>query len=230
MKSISTFAIAVSLLAGGAMLSTPALAQKKNKDAAAAQPAAWAPKLTKQEATALQPVETAVAAKDWAAAAAALATAQAAVTSPDAKYYVGQFQFQIGTGTNNPQLQAQAIDTMIASGGGDPTKAALLYKNQGALAVQAKDYAKAEAAYDRWIQLAPNDPEVQIAIAEVKFRQKKPQEALPLFERAIASRQAAGQAIPESWYVLALQSALDAKMRPQTQAVTRSLLAAYPTT
>lgn len=227
MKSVSTFAIAASILAGGAVLAVPAAAQDQTAQAAA-QPAQWAPKISKEEGAALQPLQAAIGAQDWAAATAALPAAQAAVTSPDGRYYVGQFQFRIGTGTNNAQLQAQGLDAMIASGGGDPSKAALLYKNRGALAVQAQDFAKAEAAYERWIQLAPNDPQAQIAIAEVKFRQNKPQEAFPLMERAMAARRAAGEPIPENWYLLALQSAIDAKMTPQMLTLSRGLIESNP--
>ena len=228
MKAISTLAVAVSLLAGGTLVASPAIAQKKKEAAAPAQPAGWAPKLSKQEAAALRPVEAAVAAKDWAAASAALPAAQAAATSPDARFYIGQFQLAIGGGTNNAQLQAQGLDAMIASGGGDPTKIPVLYRTQGALAMQARDFAKAEAAFSRWAQLAPNDQEAQVALAELKFRQKKPNEALPLFERLIAAGQASGGQVPENWYLMALQSALDAKAAPQAQSVSRALLTAYP--
>jgi len=230
MKKVTNLSLAASILIGGAMIAAPAVAQKKKADAAApAQAARWQPKLSKAEVAALKPVEVAVNASDWATAATALAAAQAAATSPDARYYLGRFQFQIGTGTKNAQLQAQGIDAMITSGGGDPTQALVLYKNQGAIALQAKDYAKAEAAFSRWAQLDPNNPDAQIAVAEVKFRQNKRQEALPLFERAITARKAAGQTIPEDWYLLALQSALDAKMAPQAQTYSQALLTTYPT-
>jgi hypothetical protein len=229
MKKVSNLALVASVIVGGALVSTPAAAQKKKAEAAAAaQPAGWQPKLTKAEAAALKPVEVAVNAQDWATAATAIAAAQPAVTSADARYYLGRFQLQIGAGTNNPQLQSQGIDAMIASGGGDPTQAVGLYKNQGAIALQAKDFAKAEAAFSRWAQLAPNDIDAQMANAELKFRQNKRQEALPLFERAIAAQKASGQAVPENWYLLALQSALDAKMAPQAEAYSQALLSSYP--
>jgi hypothetical protein len=149
MKKVSNLALTASIIVAGAMISTPAVSQKKKAEAAAqpAQAAGWQPKLTKAEAAALKPVEVAVNASDWATAATALAAAQPAATSPDARYYVGRFQLQIGVGTNNSQLQSQGIDAMIASGGGDPTQIVTLYKNQGAIALQAKDYAKAEAAF-----------------------------------------------------------------------------------
>ncbi|HLL59163.1 MAG TPA: hypothetical protein VK391_04650 [Allosphingosinicella sp.] len=230
MKKVSNLALAASIIVAGAMICTPVAAQKKKAEAAAqpAQAAGWQPKLTKAEAAALKPVEVAVSANDWATAATALAAAQPAATSADARYYVGRFQLQIGIGTNNAQLQSQGIDAMIASGGGDPTQIVTLYKNQGAIALQAKDYAKAEAAFSRWAQLAPSDVDAQMATAEVKFRQNKRQEALPLFERAIAARKASGQAVPENWYLLALQSALDAKMAPQAQTYSQALLTSYP--
>jgi tetratricopeptide (TPR) repeat protein len=229
MKMASTFAIALSLTVGGALLSGPAVAQKKGKQAAApAQPAAWAPKLSKPEATALQAVETAVAAKDWAAATAALAAAQPVATSPDARYFVGRFQFAIGSGTNNVELQAQGLDAMVASGGGDPTKMGPVYRSQGVLALQAKDYAKAEAAYARWAQLMPNDPGVALATAEVKLRQNKPQEALSLFQRAISAQETAGQAVPENIYLAALQSAVNAKMGQEALTLSKTIVSRFP--
>jgi predicted Zn-dependent protease len=149
-------------------------------------------------------------------------------TSPDARYFVGRYQFAIGLGTNNTQLQAQGLDAMVASGGGDPTKMAPVYRSQGVLAVQAKDYAKAEAAYARWAQLAPNDADVVLATAEVKFRQNKPQEALPLFQRAISTQEAAGQAVPENVYLAALQSALNAKMWPAALTLSKTVVSRFP--
>ena len=230
MKMASSFAIALSIvIGGGALLSAPADAQKKGKETASpAQPAAWAPKLSKEEATALQAVEKAISAKDWAAASAALAAAQPIATSPDARYFVGQFQATIGGETKNAQLQSQGIDAMVASGGGDLTKLAPIYKLQGQLAMQAKDYAKAEAAFARWAQAAPSDPEIGLATAELRYRQKKPAEAFPLFQRAIAAQEAAGQAVPENLYLFALQSAADAKMWPQAQTLSKTVVTKFP--
>lgn len=231
MKMTSSFAIALSLVIGGVMNSAPADAQKKGKAAAApAQPAQWAPKLSKEEVAALQPVEKAITAKDWTAASAALATAQPAAASPDARYMAGHFQFTIGVGTNNTQLQSQGIDAMIASGGGDPTRAPILSRLQGQFAMQAKDYAKAEAAYDRWRQLAPNDPDAGQVAAELKYLQKKPREAYPMFQQLIAAKEAAGQPVPDNLYLFALQSAADAKMWPEAVSLSKAVVARAPST
>ena len=46
-----------------------------------------------------------------------LPAAQAGAQSPYARYVVGQLQLEIGRGTQNSQLQSQAVDAMLASGG-----------------------------------------------------------------------------------------------------------------
>jgi hypothetical protein len=227
MKMASGLAVAAALMITGGALSAPAVAQKKGKQAA--QPAQWTPKLSKEEVAALQPLEKAVEAKDWAAAKAALPAAEAAAKSADARFFVGQFQLSIAAGTNDAQLQARGIDAMIASGGGDQTKMAPLYRAQAQVALQAKDFAKADAALTRLSQLSPNDPDVAALTAETKFRQNKPAEALPLFERAIAAREAAGQPVPEALHLFALQSAVDAKMGPQALALSKTVVTKYPT-
>jgi hypothetical protein len=231
MKMASSVAAAAALAMIAGSYSAPADAQKKGKQAAAAapaQPAQWTAKLSKEEAVALQAVEKAMAANDWAAASAALAAAQPIATSPDARFFIGQYQYKIGSGTNNPQLQSQGVDAMAASGGGDPSKSALVFKVQWQHAVQAKDWAKAEAANARWAQLAPNDPELPLASAEMKFRANKPAEAFPLFQRIIAAQEAAGQTVGEPIYLFALQSAANAKMWPQALTVSKTLVEKYP--
>jgi hypothetical protein len=89
MKSVSRIALGVALVLGGASVvaTAPAEAQKKKKQQAQpAQPAARVLKLSKEERAALQPLQAAITAKDWATAAAALPAAQAAAQGADAKY------------------------------------------------------------------------------------------------------------------------------------------------
>lgn len=226
MKMASGLAFAAALMISGGMVSAPAAAQKKGKQAA--QAGQWQPKLSKEEVVALQPVEKAIQAKDWAAAKAALPAAEAAAKSADARFYVGQFQVNIAGGTNDAQLQARGVDAMVASGGGDPSKMASIYRAQAQIAIQAKDFAKADAALSRLSQLTPNDPEIATLTAETKFRQNRPAEALPLFQKAIAAQEAAGQPVPEALHLFALQSAVDAKMYPQALALSKTVVTKYP--
>jgi hypothetical protein len=229
MKSISSLAVVAALLVAGGATADPALAQKKKKQPeAAAASTEWKAKITKEEAVALKPLETAVNAKDWAAAQAALPAAEAGAKSADARFFVAQFIYLIGSGTNNAALQTRGLDAMIASGGGDPTRQATLYKAQGQMAAQAKDYAKAEAAYARYAQLAPNDPEAATFQTELKFLQGKHAEVVPAVQQMIRQREAAGQQVPETLYQLGLQSASNAKMWPEATSLARTLVAKYP--
>ncbi len=224
MNSVSKIAFGVALALGGASVvaTSPALAQKKKQEEQKA-----GPKLSKEERAALVPLQTAVTAKDWAAAQAALPAAQAAAQGPDARYLTAAMQLSIGLGTNNTALQAQAIDGMIASGGAPQESLAQLYKNQGALASNARDTKKAEAAYAKWVEYAPNDADAVVLLAEAKNSANKVNEAVPLFERAIQLKKASG-AVPESWYKRGLKLAYDGKQPAQALKFTRDLLAAYP--
>src|SRR4051812_36013056 len=107
MKLVSGIALAAALVLGGAA-GTASAAPKKEE----------APKATfsAPERAALAPLQTAVTAKNWDTAKAALPAAQAAAQGPDAKYVLGRFELDIGLGTNDESLEALGVDTMIDSG------------------------------------------------------------------------------------------------------------------
>ncbi len=235
MKSVSRIALGVALVLGSASViaTGPAEAQKKKKGEAAAQPAQRSFNISKEERAALVPVQNAVAAKDWATAQAGLPAAAAAAQSPDARYAVGRFQLEIGLGTNNAALQAQGLENLIASGQVPAADLPVIYRNQAVLANNAGQKAKAEAAFARVVELTPNDPEALINLAQVKNDLKKPKEAVQLLSRAIEMKRAAGQPVDESWYKYALKMAFDGRsdpaLRQTSVALSRQLVAAYPT-
>lgn len=234
MKSISRIALGVALVLGGASVvaTAPADAQKKKKGEAA-QPANAGITLTKEERAALAPVQTAITAKDWATAQAALTAAAPNVTSPGGRYAVGRFQLEIGLGTNNTAMQGLGLDNLIASGQVEAKDLPVMYRNQAVLANNAGNKAKAEAAYARAIELSPNDPELMISLAQVKNDLKKPADAVQLISRAIEIKRAAGQPVDESWYKYALKLAYDGRSNPAlreaTQRLSRDLVTAFPT-
>jgi tetratricopeptide (TPR) repeat protein len=117
---------------------------------------------------------------------------------------------------------------MISSGAAPAADLPQLYRSQAALLQRNGKLERAEAAFARYAELAPNDPEALIALSQVKNDRKKPQEAVPLVLRAIEMRRAAGQTVPESWYKRALHLSLANKMAPQSLALSRDLAAAYP--
>ena len=228
MKSISRTALAVALVLGGAsMVAAPAEAQKKKKDAPAAVQSGI--KLSKEERAAMLPVQTAITAKNWVAAKAALPAAVAAATSNDGRYAVSRFQLEIGVGTNDIALQTQGIDGLIASGLVPAADLPVLYRNQAVLANNAGNKQRAEASFAKVVELTPNDPDALINLAQVKNDLRKPAEAVTLVTRAIAAKKAAGQTVDQSWYKYALKLAFDGRMKGEAAKLSRELVAAFPT-
>jgi predicted Zn-dependent protease len=226
MKSVSRIALGVALVIGGGAFVAAAPAEAKKKEEVAPGPQR---QFSKEERAALAPLQKAVDAKDWAAANAALPAAKAAAQGTDAKYAVAQFQLQLGLGMNNEQMQSQAVDDLIASGGVAANQIPMLLRNQAAFALKAKNAAKAEAAYARLVELSPNDSEALVSLAQVEMDLKKPQQAIGYIDRAIAAKKAAGQPVDQSWYRYALRLAYEGKSRPQALKISRDLVAAYPT-
>lgn len=235
MKSVSRIAIGIALVLGGASVvaTAPADAQKRKKGEAAAEPAERSYKLSKEERAALLPVQTAITAKDWATAQAGLPAAIAVAQGPDARYAIGRFQLEIGLGTSNVAMQSQGLENLIASGQVPAADLPVIYRNQAVLANNAGEKAKAEAAFARVVELSPNDPEALINLAQVKNDLRKPREAVQLLTRAIDMKRTAGQPVDESWYKYALKLAFDGRsdpaLRQQSLALSRQLVAAYPT-
>lgn len=235
MKSVSRLALGVALVLGTASLvgTAPADAQKKKKKGDSAQPAQRSFNLSKEERAALLPIQNAITAKDWATAQAGLPAAIAVAKSPDARYAIGRFQLEIGLGVNNVAMQAQGLENLIASGQVPPADLAVIYRNQGVLASQAGDRAKAEAAFAKVVELSPNDPEALINLAQVKSEQRKGKEAVTLINRAIEMKRAAGQPVDQSWYKYALKMAFDGRadpaLRQMSLSLSKQLVAAYPT-
>ncbi|MGE5723230.1 MAG: hypothetical protein ACM3YM_12300, partial [Sphingomonadales bacterium] len=184
--------------------------------------------LSKEERAALAPVQKALDAKDTATATTALAAAQGAVQGADARYVLGTMQVRLGLATNNRQLQAQGIDTMIASGSASETELPDLYQNQAAIALQANDTKKGEDALIHLMQLRPNDETTLLSLAQLRATQKRAPEALTLLERAITLHKATGQPVPEAWYKFAVKNAFDAKLAPQTVKFSREWVTTYP--
>ncbi len=226
MKSISALAIAVSLLAGGAVVATPAAAQKNKKQAAESQE----PKLTlsKEERATLVPLQTAVQANDMATAATLLPAAQAAAKGADARYVLAGLQLKIATANKDEAAQAAAIEALLASGRVAPQDQTRLYSALGGLYTNLKRPEQAAAALQKLGQLDPNSTAPILALAETRARENKPAEAIALIDRAIGLAKANGQPVPETWYRRALKFAFEAKLPAETLRTSQALVAAYP--
>lgn len=185
-------------------------------------------KVGKKEREGLIAAGKAVEAKDAAGAAAALAAVQPLLETPDGRYNFGLVQVKLGILNNDKALQLQGLDAMTSSGSATGAELMQLLQNQAAVAFDLKDDAKAEAALTRMQQLAPNDANTIVTLAQLRANQDRIPEALTLVDQAMAVQKAAGQPIPENWYKFALNRGNAAKLTPQVVKFSREWVAAYP--
>jgi len=183
--------------------------------------------LSRQEQETLQPLQEAVQASNWTAAQAALPAAQAAAHGNDAKFLVGKFQWQIGVGVNDTQLQAAGVDAMIASGSAPANVMPTLYSSQFDFAIRAGDSAKAESAATQLDRINPADPDRLPRHAQIRIAAHDPAGALAVYQQAVQAQQAAHQPVPVEWRQHMATIAYNNHL-PQTTAMMRDWLAAAP--
>ena len=200
-----------------------------NRQAPDAAAAAGQPRynVSRAEQAALNPALAAVAASDWPTATTALAAAQAAARGNDAKYLVGQIRLRIGISTNNTQMQAQAVDEMLASGSAPQTQMRALLENQLRFATAAGDTAKMAQANAALDALNPNDPSRFTRQAAARAAANDVPGAIALYQQAIQAQQAARQPIPPEWRQQIAALAYRAH-QPQTVGYMREWLAVAP--
>lgn len=224
MKFASTTALALSFALGAVALTgaSPAIAKK----AAAAD--ASKPQFSPGFSVAAQPLQKAITAKDYATAKTALPAAQAAATTPDDKYQVALMALIIAQSTNDTASEGPAADAIIASGKAPPDQLAQILDMKGRLAYNSNDLAGADAAFTQLVQLKPADGDTAILLAQVKTREGRGAQALPIVDQAIQAKKAAGQPVDEDWYRHALSIAYDAKMPAGVTKYGLQLIDAYP--
>jgi hypothetical protein len=233
---VSKLALVLALAAGVGM-SSPSLAQKNKKDAAAQQ-GGWSPQLGKAFRNAAAPLQKAIQAKDYATAKSLLPAAEAAAQAPDEKFVLGQFKLQVATGTNDQASQAAAVNEMISSGAGpaDMKGQLLFYQGQFAykannfpLAVQALSAAQ-QAGYTTKDANGQPTQDLNLLLAESYFKANQVQQGLATLDRAIQAEKAAGRKPPQEWYGRAASMAYKAKLMPEVSKWTRAQVVDYPTT
>ena len=141
--------------------------------------------------------DTAVQTQDWATAQAALPAAQAAAQGRDAKYQVGQLMLRIGIGTTNTQLQAQAIDAMLASGGARRRRDAAALSGSARFRDASRRYRQGRARACAAARAQSQRSNATSSSWRQGQRESNPAGALQLYQRAIQAQEAAGQPVPE---------------------------------
>ena len=221
MKAISRIALGISLaLVGGNLAVAPAMAKKAAEEE---QKFNLSPDVAKN----LSEAQKLIAAKDYANAAPKISAAEAAIKNDDDRFQVGAFKLNLGTVTNNPALQGEGIDLAVASGKGTTAQRKELLHNQGAIALGAKNPAKAEVAFTQLVALDPKDTANVLTLAQLKARNGKGAEAMTTVNQAITAQKASGKPVPED-RSHGLRSPMTRTARMGTENGARSLVASYP--
>ena len=203
--------------------------QQGQQQAAQAQAQGRQLSISRAEQTALAPLDTAIRAQDWAAAQAALPAAEAAAQGADARYFVARAKLQIALGTNNNQMQLQALEQLTVMPTLPAEELQPFLNKQAELAFAANDFPHAERVYQRLLELSPNDPRVLQNLAVVRTRMGNRAGAMQAVEQRIAAAEQAGQRASEEDYRRLLATAVAAGQAEAINRATSRLLTAYPT-
>ena len=228
-KRSSTLALALALGMGGVMsvtaLEAPAAAQKKKKN----DDDAAKPKYSKGFVAAYTPVEQQLnAGADVATVKAALPGVVAAAESDDDRFAAGNLLLSTGTKTNDPALQRQGLELMLASGKVPAANQPQYNFFSGQLAYQAQDYANARTYLERAIELGYTDNDPEALIAETYFAEDRFADGLSYLDRAIEAKRQAGQPVNEAWIKRGLSMAYNNQLDQQARDYSAMYVRDYP--
>lgn len=174
-------------------------------------------------------LQKAIQANDAAAYPAALAAAKAAASTNQDRYIIGRLQLNKAFAEKDTISMKQAIDDIAGTQVLDNPTVAKLYTGLGASLYSAKQFDQAAAAFERALALDPNNTETMSSLAESRFAMGRKTEAVPLLQKVVAARIAAGQKPDEQLYRRLFDIAYDSKL-PVSVDIGRQWVAAYPNT
>jgi tetratricopeptide (TPR) repeat protein len=234
MSNWTKAALAAALMTGAAGLTAAPAAAQKKKDEAGAQPKL---KLSPDIVKSAQTAQTAIAAKDTAAAEPAVAQIEAGAKTDDDRYIAAALRLNVealkiqaaqaaGQPIDATRLKAP-LDVLIASPR-TPKDALPNYTYQrGAIAFDAKNYAEAATYFGRAKALGYSKPDLQLQIAKSKIDSGDVNGGLADLDGAIQQSSATGKA-PEDWYKYGISKSLQIKNNALALAWMKKWVAAYP--
>jgi hypothetical protein len=204
---------------------SPAAAQNRaNRDA---------PKPQNSEAfvKAYQPVAAIVTAEtgDFASVKPQIPGLLAAAETPDDRNAAGNIILTLGNKLKDAQLQRQGLELMVASGKVDPAQLGQFQYFIGSLAYDARDWAAARTALQAAAAAGyagEGNPEAMIA--ETYFGENQAVQGLDYLKGIVERKVAAGQPVPEAWYVRGLKVAYDARLADKATEWSALLVASAP--
>ncbi len=200
---------------------------QKAEEGEDAKPADSGVRPSKGALKAIVELQKAIQANDAAAYATALAAARAASTTKEDRYLVGRLQLNKAFADKDTAGMKQAIDDIAGAGILDNPTVAKLYTGLGSSLYSGKQFNEAAAAFERGIALDPTNLDSMASLAESRFAQGRKAEAVPLLQKVVATRIAAGQKPEESLYRRLFDIAYDSKL-PSSVEIGRQWVAAYP--
>jgi hypothetical protein len=223
MRLFSTAALSLALVATSGLIAPgAALAQKKGKEeAAAAQPAKL--QASQNFFKVAKPLQDLLTAKNFDGALGMMPQAEAAATTPDDRYFVGNFWLNIGIGKQDQATQLKGVEMMLASGKVAPADVAKIETAAGGLSSNLKNNEGARKHYAAAIAAGADPAETEALLAETYFGEAYAQiegngftpagrakaiEGLPHLRKAIDSQVAKGTPPPLNWYERGFQTAV----------------------
>lgn len=225
-KIMFALAATSSIVALGA---SSAEAQRRNRNQEAAPVVPAAPSVSRPYSVAYQPLQTALAASDWAAADAALVAVKAASVSEYEKFITAQSEFRIAVGLQDAPRQAAAVTAMIDSNGAPVADAPRIYVAGGQQAYNAGDYAVAAQRIKRAIELGSTTEGLPTLLLDSYFRGNQLDQGIAEARSQIAAAQAAGRKAPEATYSLMARELQEADRNQELLDVLVERTVAYPT-
>jgi hypothetical protein len=224
MRLFSTAALSLALVAtGGLIMPGAALAQDKKdaKGAAAAAPAKL--QASQNFFKVAKPLQDLLAAKNFDGALAMMPQAETAATTPDDRYFAGNFWLTIGIGKQDQAMQLKGVEMMLDSGKVAATDKVKIETAAGGLSLNVKNTAGARKHYEAALAAGADAGEIEPLLAEAYFGDAYAQlegnnfsaagraaaiEGLPHLRKAIDARLAKGSPPPLNWYERGFQTAV----------------------
>lgn len=221
-------ALALGAVAGGVLLSTPALAAKEK---------GGAPKLSLSKgftAVAAPAQKTIDGLGEGDAAAGAQAKAEleqvfGAIESEDDRFMAGSLAVNLGGKLKDPALQRRGLEAMLQSGKVEQQNIGRFNFFVGQIAYQQKDYATAIAALQKAISAGFRDNDADALLAEAYFANNQAAQGLTVLQQAIAQKASSGSAAPAGWYRRGLGAAYKANMPDKAAEFGAGLVRNHPT-
>jgi tetratricopeptide (TPR) repeat protein len=196
MKSRSLFA-ALSIGGMACLLAvTPAVAKKK--DPATTSSRNWA--VSDAFRAAAAPIEADIKLQSYDAALQKLVSLDAMAKAPDEKYVAAGFHYTVGIARNDTRQLALGSAGLIASGAATPSDLPRLNLLAGQSAFMQRDYRSARFYLLEAVKRNASSPDVQIMLSESALQLNLLPDAIAGANEAIRLQQAAGLAVPDSWY------------------------------